>query len=257
MKKTNYLYFLASVAITFISCSNDSASDDFNNVNGDVKEKLVESVSVRSTEYPEDNMNFTLLYNTNGSLSTIREGDHSTVFVYENDQLANIAGPGDNLTIEDLYESPYDAFETGEVLEYDENRNPKKILFYQEEYDYAIQDYVMNEYTAEVTYDDTHNPYFYTLEAAGIISVLDRVQLNFSMNPQAPEIVQARMLFPVNNPSQIVYKNEIGQTIHTLIVTYTYDADNYPTSATAVSTSLEEDDSEQFTYTSTFEYKEN
>ena len=29
--------------------------------------------------------------------------------------------------LEELYESPYDAFETGEVIQYDDNGNPKKI----------------------------------------------------------------------------------------------------------------------------------
>ena len=119
----------------------------------------------------------------------------------------------------------------------------KKIEFFEEDYDYQSNSYVTKTYTAEVSYDDAHNPYFYTLEAGGIIDVLDGVQLNFSLNPQVPEIVKARLLFPVNNPSQIIYKNEEAEIIYTINV-------NYPTSAKVTAVSIE--DSEQSIYSASF-----
>ena len=156
--------------------------------------------------------------------------------------------------MEELYESPYDAFETGDVLEYDENGNPELLEFREDEYDYDMDDYVTKLYTAELVYDDAPNPFYYTLQAGGLIDVLDGVQLNFSVNPQLPEIVQARLLFPVNNLSQIIYKDEEGEIVYTINANFVYDEDNYPTSATVTAVSSDYDD--QDTFTTTFTYVE-
>lgn len=256
MKKTIYSLAFLCLSLSTLSCSSDdSVSDEFDNVNGNVEVKLIKSIAVTSAQDPQENKNINLTYTSDGLLNTITDGVENSIFVYDNDDnLSNITGGGDNLTIEELYESPYDAFETGEVLVYDDNGNPQTIEFYEEEYDYDVEDYVMKTYTAEITYDDAHNPYFYTLKAGGIIDVLDDVQLNFSMNPQAPEIVQARLLFPMNNPSQLVYKNEEGEIIYTINANYVYDNENYPTSVTVTAVAVQ--DSEQSTYTAVYEYVE-
>jgi hypothetical protein len=255
MKKQKSLIALLCISLFTLSCSEDSVSDEFNDANGNVQVKLIESISIVSAQDSQENKNILLSYTSNGLLNTITDGIETSIFVYDNNNdLSNITGEGDNLSIEELYESPYDAFETGEVIEYDDNGNPRKIEFYEEEYDFNTDSYITKIYTAEISYDDTHNPYFYTLEAGGIIEVLDGVELNFSMNPQVPEIVQARLLFPVNNPSQIIYKNEEGEIIYTINVNYVYDNENYPTSATVTAVSIE--DSEQSTYSAIFEYVE-
>ncbi|AUC80677.1 hypothetical protein [Lacinutrix sp. Bg11-31] len=252
MKKAFYFITLLCTAMLVTNCSEDSATDEFNNTNGNVATKLVQSISVVSAQDAQENKNIALSYNTNGSLNTISDGVETSIFVYSNGDLSNITGNGDNLNIEELYDSPYDAFETGNVLNYDNNGNPKKIEFYEEEYDFNTNSYTTEIFTADITYDNTHNPYFYTLQAGGIIEVLDGVQLNFSVNPQVPEIVQARLLLPVNNPSQIVYKNAQGEIIYTITVNYVYDSENYPTSATITAISTE--DSQQSTYSTVFEY---
>jgi hypothetical protein len=252
MKKTIYSISVLCISILTFSCSDDSVSDEFENANGNVQEKLVKSLSIISDQDHQENKNIRLSYSSNGLLNTITDGNETSIFVYENSELRNITGSGDNLNIEELYESPYDAFETGEVMVYDDNGNPKKIEFFEEEYDYNSGDYTTKIYTADVFYDNTPNPYFYTLVAGGIIDVLDDVQLNFSLNPQVLEIVQARMLFPVNNQSQIIYKNEEGEIIHTININYDYDNENYPKSATITAVSVE--DSEQSTYYAVFEY---
>lgn len=253
MKKQNLFNLILISSLTIFSCSDDSVSDEFNDANGNVDVKLIESISVVSAQDSQENTNITISYTSEGQLNTITDGTETNIFVYDNnDELSNITGEGDNLNIEELYESPYDAFETGEVLEYDDNGNPEKIQFFEEEFDFNTNNYVTKIYTADVSYDDTHNPYFFTLQAGGIIDVLDNAQLNFSMMPQVPEIVQARMLFPVNNPSQIIYKNEEGEIVYTINANYSYDVENYPTSATITAVSLE--DSEQSTYSATFEY---
>jgi hypothetical protein len=255
MKNRSLFNLILVFSLTFISCSDDDVTGEFNDANGDVEVKLIESITVISAQDTQENTNILISYTSDGKLNTITDGIDTNIFVYDdNDELSNITGEGDNLNIEELYESPYDAFETGEVLEYDENDNPKKIQFLEEEYDFSTDSYITKMYTADVSYDETHNPYFYTLQAGGIIEVLDNVQLNFSMMPQVPEIVQARLLFPVNNPSQIIYKNEEGEIIYTINANYSYDSDNYPTSATITSVSTE--NSEQSTYSATFQYVE-
>lgn len=253
MKKSIYSSSLLCALILTFSCSEDSVSDEFINANGNVHGKLISTVAISSAQDPQENRIISLSYTSDGALNTIDNGVETGIFIYSNDdKLTNITGGSDNLNILELYESPYDAFEKGEVLIYDDNGNPKKIEFYEEEYDYNSGTYVTKIYTADITYDDTHNPYFYTLKAAGIIEVLDGVKLNFSINPQVPEIVQARMFFPVNNPSQIIYKNEEDELVYTINANYVYDNENYPTSATVTKVSIEH--SEQHTYSAIFEY---
>lgn len=253
MKKSiNSISLLCALIFAF-SCSDDSVSEEFDNANGDVQEKLISSVAIISAQDPQENKVISLSYTSDGSLNTINNGIETGIFIYSNNnELTNITGGSDNLNILELYESPYDAFDTGDVIVYDDNGNPEKIEFYEEEYDYDSNTYITKIYTADISYDDTHNPYFYTLKSAGIIQVLDGVQLNFSINPQIPEIVQARMFFPVNNPSQIIYKNEEGELVYTINANYVYDNEDYPTSATVTKVSIEH--SEQHTYSAIFEY---
>ncbi|WP_111709748.1 hypothetical protein [Lutibacter citreus] len=253
MKKFIYSISLLSALILTFSCSDDSVSEDFDKANGNVQKKLISSVAIISAQDPQENRVISMLYSSDGSLNTINNGVETRIFIYgNNDELTNITGGGDNLNILDLYESPYDAFETGDVIVYDDNGNPKKINFFEEEYNITSGTYTTKIYTADISYDDTHNPFFYTLEAAGIIDVLDGVRLNFGINPQVPEIAQARMLFPVNNPSQIIYKNEEGEIVFTINSNYVYDNENYPTSATVTKVSIEH--SQQHTYSAIFEY---
>jgi len=250
-KPINLICTFFTLALVF-SCSDDSVSDEFTDANGNASKKLIKTISTTSAQDPQENKNIILSYTSDGKLNTISDGFETSIFVYDEGELSNITGGGDNLNTEDLYESPYDAFETGYVLIYDENDNPKEIEFYEEEYVYETGNFITKVYTAEVFYDDAPNPYFFTLEAGGIIEVMDDVQLNFSMNPQVPEIVKARSLFPMNNPSQIVYKNEEGELIYTINISYVYDSENYPTSATVINVSIE--DSEESTYSAVFEY---
>lgn len=257
MKKSYPLALLCILILTF-SCSEDSVTDEFDNTNANVKEKLIKSISIISAQNNLENEKIELSYTQNGQLNTITDGTTTNIFVYSNNALVDIAGSGiNNLSIEDLYKSPYNAFEKGDVLEYDDNGNPKTIEFYEDwrEYNYATGNYIniTETFTANISYDDAPNPYFFTLQAGGIIDVLDGIKLNFSANPQAPEIVQAKLLFPLNNPSQIIYKNEKGETMYTINANYSYDNDNYPTSGTITAVSSGTT-TEQSTYSVVYEY---
>ena len=250
------LKFLPSLllALTLITSCDDSSSDEFNDANGDVAQKLIESITVVSAQDATENETVTINYDANDRVSSVTDGIETSILVYDNNELTNVTGSGETLNVEELYEAPYDAFETGEVVEYDNNGNPVNIRFFEEEYDYMTDTYDILEYYAEVSYDDAPNPFFYTLEAAGIIDVLDDVELNFSMDIQSPEIVQARMLLPVNNISSIVYKDADQTPLFEINADYVYDTDNYPSTATVTGTDLQENETSVFT--ATFVYRE-
>jgi hypothetical protein len=254
MKKHNKFFLIVSTISILTSCNEESVSDDFEEVNGDVAVKLMESISVSDAEDSSDNTTVTMYYTNDGKLNTISDGSETNVFVYDNDnKLTRITSDGDNLNMEELYESPYDAFDTGEVVEYDDNNNPKKIEFLVEECidDYWCDEYEVKIYTAELSYDDAHNPFYHTFNAGGIIDVLDNVELNFGSS-QSPEIVKVKDLFPMNNLSQIIYKNEEGESLVSLNINFSYDDENYPTSATITAVDIEE--SEQSVYSVIFTY---
>ncbi|TKD60488.1 hypothetical protein [Flavobacterium sp. ASW18X] len=234
--KNNLKFLPIALASAFIfSCEKDTVSEEFDNANGDVQEKKLESVAVSSVKDPQENSLITLTYNANGSLSTINTGEDASLFVYEGEELTNVTSGEDNLAVEELYQSPYDAFETGDVKLYDANGNPSLIEFFEEDFNYDNSEYEMMIYTAEITYDEAPNPFFYTLKAAGLVSILDNIDLNFSGNAQSTELLKARELFPLNNPSQIIYKNPEGEIEYTIKMDYEYDAANYATKATVTS----------------------
>ncbi|MGJ5640799.1 hypothetical protein [Formosa sp. S-31] len=237
MKKPVLFIALCLSLILSTACSN-STSDEFEEANGDVKEKLLKSVTVNSNGDYNESRTITLTYNNQGALSTISNGEESSVLIYENNSLTNITGGGESASIEDISDSPYDAFETGIPLEYDNNGNPTLIEFIEESYDYETDSYYNKVYTAEVSYDKAPNPYYYTLESAGIISAMDKIKLNFSLT-SSPELVKAKSLFPVNNPSQIIYKNNEGDLLLTLTANYDYDDEQYPETATITAVSTE------------------
>lgn len=236
MKNNLKLLPLALAATLIFSCEKDTVSEEFENANGNVQEKKLELVALTSESKPENNGQLTLTYNANGSLSTINTGEDATLFIYDDKELTNVTSGEDNLAIEELYQSPYEAFETGDVKLYDANGNPSLIEFFEEDFNYENSEYEIMVYTAEITYDDAPNPMFYTLKAAGLVSILDNIDLNFSGNAQATKLLKARELFPLNNPSQIIYKNPEGEIVYTIKIDYQYDADNYATKATVTST---------------------
>ena len=245
---------LLTVLAVFMSCSEDSATDEFNAANQNASVKLITNLSVVSAQDASENQSVTINYNGNNQVANITDGVETSILVYDNDNLTNVTGEGETLNVEELYQSPYDAFETGEVLQYDSNMNPVSIRFLEEEFDFFNNTMNVVEYYAEIEYDATPNPFFYTLEAAGIIDVLDNVDLNFSMDVQAPEIVQARLLLPTNNIKKITYKDEDLTPIYQIVANYVYDAQNYPSTGTVTSTDLEDDSIS--VYTTTFTYME-
>ena len=241
MSKSKYV-FLASMALALGTGCEKSSSEEFEEVNGQTVEKFISSITLVSAQDVDENEKVELFYDNENRLSSVSDGSDTSEFVYDDEGLSDIDGNGgeDNFDIEELYKSPYDAFETGDVVEYDDNQNPSKILFFEEEYDFESDEFIQKQYSAELTYENTPSVYFHTLKAAGLIDVLDQVQLNFSMQPQAQELMKARTLLPNNNISKIIYKDEEGVIAFEIETFYTYDADDYPTQVTVTSTSSDE-----------------
>ena len=226
--KIKLTILLFSVLLMLGSCSKESASDEFEQANGKVAEKLITRMDVLSAQDPNENTSLFINYDSKNRVSSINNGTDSNILVYEDDQLVTISGGSEPFRTSELYQTPYDIFQFGEVVEYDSNKNPSIIRLLDEDYDGKI-----NEFKVDITYDPTPNPFFYTLKAAGIIDVLDGVQFNLSMSPQSPDLIQSRKLLPLNNIKQIVVTDvERGEINFQLVADYVYDEDDYPISAT-------------------------
>lgn len=242
--KLKFLSILSLALLGFTSCGDDSTTDDFMDGNPDAVARLITSISVVSAQDASENTTITVNYDTNNRVTSVTDGEESAILAYENDDLANVASDGENFAVEELYESPYDAFETGEVINYNSDGNPVDLRFFETEYDWETNSDITTEYRAEIQYDNKPNPYFYTIQAAGGIEIMDNVELNFSANPAAPEIVQARMLFPSKNIKKIIYSDLDGNILAEVVADFVYNSDNYPTSGTITSTDYTDDEGE-------------
>ncbi|CAM1360553.1 conserved exported hypothetical protein [Tenacibaculum litoreum] len=231
MKKLKYVFAIGLGVALLTSCSS-SASDDFDEVNGEAKKKRLKTVAATNQE--NETITTQFMYNAEKELVSISgtNGTDATLINYNNNgstiKVTEDSDPSESLSIEELYQSPYNIYETGMALEYDSNKNPSKVLFQVEVYDWETEMNVVKSYTAEMFYDDKPNMYFSTLESAGVIEILDGVDVSFGVNPQASEVIKARRLLPLNNVTKIIYKDADDNVIGTLTVDYTYDSDGYP-----------------------------
>ena len=234
---------LSLLMAVFVSSCSDSTSDEFNDANGDAQAKYIKTITSSTTE--DGSTTVTINYDSSGKVTNVTDGTDSSVFSYENNSLANVTGDGDPFVISELYQAPYEAYEIGEVLVYDAAGNPTDIRLFQENDGAEIE-----EFSAKVTYGTAPNAFFHTLKAAGIIEVLDNVQLNLNMQGLPQQLVQAKVMLPVNNPTKVVIKDAQGNVVSTTVTSYVYNDANYPTSA--IVTSTEDGDTETASFTFTY-----
>ncbi|RZJ29424.1 MAG: hypothetical protein EOO48_07530 [Flavobacterium sp.] len=226
MKKKLFCLSLATFAV-MTSCSSDSSSSDLPS-----NAKYIKTVHVVNTAEEED-QTVTVNYNTDGSVANVTDGTDTNGFVYnDNHQLTTITGSDDPLSMSELYQSPYDGYEFGEVLQYDNNGNPTQLRLFERDYDGNIT----QEYRGFITYDPQANPFLHTLEKAGILDVIDNVDINFASVPGTEQIVTASQLMFQNNPKTFTVKDLDNNVIDTVVANYVYDAEGYPTSGTFTDT---------------------
>lgn len=240
LRTVKKLILLFALGFFIISCSSDD--DGFEDANGNVAKKYVKKITTQD-EY--ETIISEVNYDSNGRVTSVSSDDNTRYFSYnDNGGLKKIAGGGDNVATSEIIGEIQDAYEIGDVLQYDEKGNPTVLELYDEDY-YGNQ--IIN--TAHLTYDDKPFTFYYTLDAAGIIDVLYDVRLQF----YAPEeIVMAKKLLPVNNPIKAIIKDDSNQVVRTISVDYNYDEDNYPKTASVVSINdMDYADS----YNVTYEYK--
>lgn len=240
--KLKFLSIFALALLCCFSCSDDSTSDSFIDDNPDAISQLISSISVVSAQDPSENRTITINYDTDNRVTNVSDGVDTGIFAYENGDLANVASNGDVFSVDELYEAPYDAFETGEVITYNSDGNPVLLRFFETEFDWDLNMEVTEEYRAEIEYETQLNPYFYTIQAAGGIEIMDNVQFNFSANPNAPQIVQAATLFPSKNIKKMTYRDLDGNVLAEVTADYVYNANNYPTSGTVTATEFDDFD---------------
>lgn len=217
------LFLLLLILTLSTSCSEDNGFDE---ANGHVSKKYLTKATSTG-----DNQTciYSVSYNSSGSVNTISNGTNINYFSYNNGDLTNISGQGNTLVMSEIFSTIYEAYEVGEVLQYDSKGNPVKLKLYRDLLEYGYP----QTYIANLTYDEKPFMLYYTLEAAGIIKVLNNTRLNFSTVPTAPEIIMAKLLLPVNNPIKAVINRENGQEVGKILVSnnYTTNSDDYPSSA--------------------------
>ena len=247
--KNKFLSVLAVLSfLTFASCSDDDSSDA---LSGTTK-KYIKSLVVTSNDDSSKNRSLFITYDAQGRVNSATDNTDNILFTYEGNNLSNITGGGDNVVMDDVTSTIYDGYEYGDVLDYDNAGNPISVrLFRRDEWD---DNAITGSYVATVTYDEKPNPYFYTLEAAGLIEVLDNVDLNFSMTPQSEELIKAKLLLPVNNATKVVIRDEdTNEVTEELTVVYQYNSDNYPVSAVITE---KDNDNFVYTYNAAYTYKQ-
>jgi len=226
MKKP-LLILSAALSLILASCGADDSPSPVTST-----EKYILSVQTSSSDDTPQNLFVT--YNAAGKVTSVNDGSDTHTFSYAgNGDLDNVSGGSDPLSISELYQNPYNGFEVGDVLAYDSNGNPTELRLYERDNDNSI----IEEYKAFITYDSEPNPFYYTLKAAGIIEVLENVEINMSSTPQSPEMIMAKKLLFVNNPKTFVVQHLDGSMVSQVTATYTYDADGYATSGTFNSSS--------------------
>ncbi len=230
MRIITILLSLLFVTLFYSSC-NKSMEEEFEEKNTSLVEKELSTIQILVDN--EDYVTFTFHYDNSGKITSLTDNMEAIlIFDYDaNDNLSSIELDGGITNMVDILTMTHDAYEVGNVYEYDQVGNPIEIQYY----DGGLEG---EELYLEIVYSDTPNPYFYTFKAAGIIDVLDQTNLNFG--PTTPAIIKARELMPVNNIRSILVKELDGSRVSEVQINYKYDQDKYPQSADVIAFNTDE-----------------
>lgn len=239
-KKAVFLSLLLS-SILFYSCS-ETFEEEFFEANVTINQKYLKSLQIIDHKDESQNMRYIISYDEKIKISSISDGTLTEYFSYdESNALVKASLNRKVFNINDLYQAPYDAFETGNVNSYDAKGNPVEIEVYK-------KGFGSERLTGIIEYDQNPNPFFYTLKAGGVIDMLDKVNL-YMGNPD-PYTIKARQLLPYNSIVGMTYIDIDGKIKHEVAIDYTYNEIGYPEKA-IVHTSTPEG---SFTHTLIYEY---
>lgn len=222
------------------ACS--SNDDGFNDANGNVAKKYISKIT---TQGNGETSISTISYNNEGKVVSASNDNDTKYFSYFDDgRLKKVSGGGENFMTSEIINEIHAAYEIGNVLAYDGKGNPTILELYD-------VDYYGNQviHTAHLTYDTKPFTFYHTLDAAGIIAVLYDVRLQFYT---PAEVIMAKKLLPVYNPTAAVIKDSSNQEIGTINVNYIYDNENYPVNATVISI---DDEGYASSYNVNYQYK--
>ena len=240
MKKLILLPFLAAA---LFGCGNDDDIEDtVNAANGVTTNKQYLARTIVEADGEAESVSFN--YDGNDKVLSISSGGEAMTMQYEatgEEKLTSITGDGDVMMTSEVTSEVYEAYEIGEVLTFDSKGNPSEL-------ELKNEDDPSTFIKAVITYDNNPNAYYSTLEAAGLIDLFDDIRFQFA---PSGDIQTMRKLVAVNNPTSIVITADNTQ-LATVTISYTYDSNNYPTSATLVAVN---DDGDTETMMSTYVYK--
>lgn len=239
METKNLLFGI--LALIILSACSKSTEDEFDAVNGDVSKKYITRLQINDSNTGETTV-YIVNYGDADVVTSITDGSNTAFLNYGNSGggLNTVTDNDETFDIDELYQAPYDAFEKGDVLEYDSRGNPKKIEVYKDGYGSEIL-------IGTINYEPTPNAFFYTLKAAGAIEVMDRVDLDLGIGN--PLIIKARKLFPNNNIKSMIFRDLAGITRYEVQINYNYNQYDYPTTATISTYSQDESNSYSVIYT--------
>ena len=213
--------------VVMSSCSDDTTLEqDFEEANDNlvVVEKLITRIETSHYSGYDDDLLFLINYDENNKVTSASDGESTFFLNYDNTtDLEAIISDNYILNISKFYQVPYDAFETGEVLEYDDFGNPIEILVYNDGID-------SETLIGKIFYDPNPNPFFYTLKSAGVIDLLEGININFGIGLSNQYVSSARQLLPNNNISSMIFKDANNQIQVEIYFNYDYDDDGYPIS---------------------------
>lgn len=240
--KNQFTLLMLAISCFTISCS--SEDDGFDDANQGAAKKYVKRIVTTG----EGGSNVSeISYDNQGRVTSATSDNEAKYFSYNDEGdggLKKVSGEGDNIITNEIISEIQDAYEIGEVLQYDKKGNPTILELYDEDY---RGNQIIN--TATITYDDKPFMFYYTLDAAGIIDVLYDVRLQFYA-PQ--DIIMAKKLLPVNNPVSAIIKDDSNQEISSISIDYNYDENNYPETTSVISI---DDDGYVESYKVVYQYK--
>lgn len=239
IRKLSVLMYLL-VGLLLLSCSK-SSDDESSSVGDRESTELIKSVDLELIEYYDggsysENISALFNYDTEGKLldvsSKVSEDSYKKMMSFnysDNGKLSSVDGVFGPQLVEDIYGLKLNLYEDdATVLEYDENHNPSKVQMFNvrtvlkdvDGVDVEVE--VTENLIAEITYDS--HPFFLynTLKSAGILEIMDNLDVFMSAVPD--DVKKLKEFLPYNNIQNIRYEREnYGEESDIIEISFKYE----------------------------------